>query len=179
MHAASDNDGEGEVTIQEKNGKLCMRFDFAMRGDGRIAIIVPNIWGSMEYTFDETADIGIKWSVVSDGAPKDDPAFLGLEFSNDNWYNGRFWKGGKEYGRHTWLDNRKLAGKALPDRVDFCGTDGRVLFELNRITYPADAPHPSVVKMDKKFRMAPIDGDSAKLRPGQRYEYSMTLTVKQ
>ena len=179
MHAASDNDGEGEVTIQEKNGKLCMRFDFAMRGDGRIAIIVPNIWGSMEYTFDETADIGIKWSVVSDGAPKDDPAFLGLEFSNDNWYNGRFWKGGKEYGRHTWQDNRKLAGKALPDRVDFCGTDGRVLFELNRITYPADAPHPSVVKMDKKFRMAPIDGDSAKLRPGQRYEYSMTLTVKQ
>lgn len=178
MFATAACDGETEVSIYEKNGKLHMRFDSAIRGPGRITIVVPALWGAMEYIFDDSPDIKMNWSVISDGAPKDNPAFLGLELTGSNWNIGRLYKDGKELIRHTWLDNRKLPGKVLPDKIDICGTDGRVLFELNNIRYPENAPHPSVEKLKDKLRIAPINGDSGKVQPGHRYESSMTLTVK-
>jgi len=190
-YASSANDGETAVEIWQDAGRLHMLFSGALRFPDR-SLLMPMVWASTEYVFDESSSFRVRWKLSCDGRPRNtpvrwtlwkdeeqtnSPAFLAWRLSTPDGRTAKLSKGGDEIKAGTSSETAKASGAKLPDSICLLGEGGKQLLRLDEISHPCGVPTKSVFMKGSNLFIAWLDGEVDGLEFGKPYETSLTMTV--
>ncbi len=183
LRAAAFNDGETSVRIWKDGEELHMLFTSMLRGDYRFDKLNPPVWASIEYVFDKSPGFQTRWSVLCEGQPKEDAAFLSWIASSPLWSRLALFKDGKEIASGAFntgsrsAETATLPGAPLPDAVCVYGKDGEALLSLSKISHPAALPTQNIFAHGQNLFIAWLDKEPKGLQTGKWHETSMTVTA--
>jgi len=155
-----------------------MLFSGMLRGDYRFDKLRPPLWFSTEYVFDKSPDVKLRWAVMSEGAPKDDEAFLAWTAKMPYGARVETFKAGKRLSEGPFNGSARSAeSSAQPDAIAVYGEDEAPLLSFKSIKHPAEAPTQNVFVHGDKLFIAWLDKSSKAVKLGKWYETSMSIAA--